>query len=209
MAFTHSPDHLTRALQKLLGQFQGSAKLRALLATYLRQIQMVEDFARDVVLVISINTGFGITLDRIGKLVGRGRSGLADGDYRYALRAQIRANRSSGVTEDFIDVLMLSVDLDPLYSVEARDTGPATAEVIMHGALPPGVITVLWTSIRQVKEAGVRLEFIYSLYATDATFRCAPTLTDPTAHGAKSTTQGFGWAADPSLGGALAGEFAT
>lgn len=209
MALTYSTDHLTRGLRKMLGQFQDSARMRALLASYLRQIQKLEDFARDVALVMSINTGVGVGLDRIGKLVGRGRGGLADDDYRYALRAQIRINRSSGVTEDFIDVLMLSVDRNPLFSVDAHDTGPATAEAVMHGAVPTNVVGVLWTSVRQVKEAGVRLEFVFSEYSDGFTFCFAPSIVDSAAHGPERPNQGFGWGGDATLGGHLAGVFGT
>jgi hypothetical protein len=209
MPFTPSTDHLQRALAKLLAQFQNSPKLKALLGTYIEQIQALETLAYDTALVLNVNAGEGIVLDRIGKLVGRGRMGLADVDYRYALRAQIRANRASGTAEDFIDVLMLSVDLDPTFQVETKDVGPASAEVILHGAAPATVIQVLWTSILQVKEAGVRLEFVFSTATDDFTFACDKGVAAFNARGTFDAGTGLGWAGDPGLGGQFAGEFAS
>lgn len=209
MALLASSDHVARGLNKLLSQFADKPKVRAVLATYLRQLQVAEDLARDTVAVLSINSGTGIVLDRIGVIIGRGRRGLADDDYRFALRAQIRINRSCGIQEDFIAVLMLSVNNDPAYTVECRDAGPACAEVILHGPAPATVIQVLWESVRQVKMCGVRLEFVVSTYDDNNTFACAPAPVGASSRGPSSATKGFGWSGDATLGGHFAMEYAS
>mgnify|MGYP000467526588 CR=1 FL=1 len=209
MAITTSTNHVERALNKLLSQFGNSPKIRALLATYIAPIQAAELWLADTIAVVSINAGIGIVLDRIGAIVGRGRKGLADDDYRYALRAQIRINRSCGKAEDFIAVLKLSLNNDPAFSVECADAGIAAGQVSLHGAVPATVILVLWESLRRVKMAGVRLHFVYSLFADDETFTCASTWGDPSARGAADVDRGCGWTADATRGGHLAGEFST
>lgn len=208
MSITASSDHVARGLQKVLSQWGNSPKIRALLASYIKPIQAAETFASEVLSVLSINAGSGIVLDRIGVIVGRGRNGLADDDYRYALRAQVRINRSCGKVEDFIEVLSLSLNNDPAYSVACKDAGIAAGQVTLHGAAPATVIQVLWQSARAVKMAGVRLHFVFSVYDGDSTFAFAPT---PVGASVRETseTKGFGWSGDASLGGHFAGEFAT
>lgn len=204
-----STDHVERALQKLLSQFGSSPKIRALMATYIEPLQAAERWLADSIAVVSINDGVGVVLDRIGVIVGRGRNGLTDTDYRYALRAQIRINRSCGKTEDFIEVFRLSMNADPAFTLECRDTGPACAELILHGPAPATVIQVLWESARRVKMAGVRLEFVFSTFDDEGTFACAPAPVASSSRGPTSATKGFGWSGDAALGGHLAGEFAT
>lgn len=207
MAFASSTDHVKRALAKLLSQFGNSPKIRALLATYVRQLQAVEQLVADMLLVSSINSGVGIYLDRIGVIVGRGRKGLLDDDYRYALRAQIRINRSCGKVADFIAVLMLSVNNDPAFVIECHDAGPACALVVLHGPAPATVIQVLWESARRVKMAGVRLEFVLSLHDDDHTFACAPAPVLSTERGPTDHNKGFAWT--DGSGGYFPVEFAS
>lgn len=206
-AYLASTDHVTRGLRKLLGQFQDKPKLRALLATYLKQIQALEDHANATMATLTIGTGVGITLDRIGRIVGRGRNGLSDADYVFALRAQIRINRSSGTLQDFIDVLTVALHASQLFTVVAVDTGPGSVEVTVLGQLALTQVLPMWQNVSAARAGGIRLEFIFSVQTVANTFCCAPTMVGPTQFGPSSATQGFGWDSGAATGGHLAGEF--
>lgn len=211
MTYAPVTDHISRGLAKLLAQFNGP-KQRAMAAVYLRQVQALEDFANLAGASLSLSGGFGITLDRIGKIVGRGRNGLSDTDYLVALRAQIRINRSQGTVQDMIDVMTLSladpVHAHPAFSIAVKEIANTAMQVTILTALIDSQVAVLFQNAKATKMGGVRLEFIFSEWLPSATFAFAPTLTASNAHGAKSTTKGFSWAAAPT-GGHLAGEFAT
>ena len=103
-------DHAKQGLAKLLEQFKNKAVLAAWLKSYLNRIQEFEDACNEVINIRGIEASEGVNLDNLGKIVGKARLGLSDEMYRFALRAQIRINRSSGTPEDLIEVTRLTLD---------------------------------------------------------------------------------------------------
>ncbi len=174
---TWSTDHVERGLAKLLGQFRKPV-IEAFVTVLMRQHQKREDMTREVAEHLNIESGFGIILDRIGKLVGRGR-GDAYGPcvhpaacascaaFRIAIRCQIRINRSRGTVQDFLDVAALS---GVLGEFTLTMTPPAAMLITWLGGQAVSgdedyYVRVL-ENLRQLPALGVRVDLIYSPHAT-------------------------------------------
>ncbi len=76
----------------------------AILTALLRQVQKLEDAARDVMLSRFLGVAEGVHLDALGRLAGEARLGRVDDVYRKAIRLRIYINGSSGRPEDLIYV---------------------------------------------------------------------------------------------------------
>lgn len=199
-----SKDHLERGLPRLLEQFKEKGKLTALLTSYLKQIQFLEDCVWEVVFARTIETATGILLDHIGAIVGRKRFGLNDVDYRIAIRAQIRINRSSGRPEDVIAVANLSVPIG--YTVEYNEFYPASIQVDII-EIVTFTVRVLIDNLRAAKAGGVRLNVVYTYAEPSETFTLASGVDvdgNPIVAYETSALLGFGSTTDATLGGKLA-----
>lgn len=86
----------TRQLEKLK-----KPKLQALLDSRIKGLQLIEDDAWRVLETRNLEDGFGIILDMLGGLVGRGRAGESDADYLVSIQIQIIQNNASGVFPDY------------------------------------------------------------------------------------------------------------
>jgi hypothetical protein len=154
--------HVERGLAKLLGDFQGKPIIKGILSSRLRARQRLEDAAWEVAFAMNIATGFGIILDRIGKIVGRGRAGLLDDDYRYALRTQIRINRSNGNPQDFVDIGALAVEDSDRFSFQDFSPAHILATYLDEPSSLPA-LGVIESNFSQIRGIGIGLSFAYTL----------------------------------------------
>lgn len=194
---TKSTDHEERGPARFLEQFKRADNLGSILKAHLRQIQKLEDCLWEVITLRNIADGFGLILDWIGSIVGRSREGLPDEEYRIALRAQIRINRSNGKTKDLVDVATLSVPDET--EVTYSETYPAGVwiEVVPKAAFN---WRVLWRNLKATKAGGVRLFLVLTFTNRENTFTFAPfspSYPDPIF----DSLRGFGWDVNPDLGG--------
>lgn len=113
-AITKITDHAEQAYARLVEQYKGKPKFKAVLYALARQIQELEDAYYQLLTERSIDTAVGVVLDILGKIVGERRGGASDADYRLRIRARIRANLSSGTVEE-------------IYAVFRALLGPAVA----------------------------------------------------------------------------------
>lgn len=157
-----SEDHEDRGPLRFLQQFKEKPKLEAWLRTYLRQVQKLEAAVWEVVDLRLLDNATGIQLDRIGRIVGRGRGDMVDEVYRQAIRAQIRINRSEGTPLDLSQVADLSVPPGSDISFEFQE-GVASVLVHMIGQAI-GAINgpLVWYNLNKSRAAGVRLHLVYS-----------------------------------------------
>lgn len=167
-----STDHEVRGPRRLLEQFKERPKLEAWLGTYLRQVQKLEDATWEVIDLRLLDAATGIQLDRIGKIVGRGRGESPDDlSYRQAIRAQIRINRSEGTPLDLAEVADLSVP-DDTASFIFRNWGNGFVQVYMNGQAIDGVkAPIVFDNLRRTKAAGVRLHLVWSPDPPQTVFR--------------------------------------
>lgn len=100
------------------------------------EIQEIENATWDVLASKDIDRAFGASLDLIGRIVGQAREGLTDPQYRVALRARERINRSQGTTNDVLAML----ELVDSAGFTITDTPPA-AFIVVAGAPLSGFAT--------------------------------------------------------------------
>jgi hypothetical protein len=198
---TYTPERVTdtveRGLALLLEQFKGKPLLEGLLSSYLAQVQKLEDCAWEVIDHTALEDLEGQALDDLGVLLRRGRDDLSDDDYRIALRAQIRINRSSGTTVDLQDVAILSV---PDGTALAYDEYyPATVRFKIVGDSSAVNLSTFWVNLKATKLGGVRLFVEYGVTADEDMFAFAPTTA-----GATDSNKGWGDAVAGGVGGRLA-----
>lgn len=165
-------DHEGKGLAKLLDQFKTLPVFAGFIGPWLRQIQKLEDAAWEVILIRGIEASSGVGLDAIGKIVGRQRLGLADPDYKIALRAKIRINRSSGRPNDLIDVAVLSLPQTG-FSVLYSEYYPATVQIEVLG-LVDFTVAVLFDNLFHAKAGGVKLFLTWAVQAPEDSFTFAP-----------------------------------
>lgn len=100
----------------------------------------------------------GDLLDKIGKIVGQPRNGMADPEYLILITARIVANRSDGKRETLIKLAKLLV---PGASIYVKDFPPCSVYVAPQAPVPvdPYVAGQFMTV---AKAAGVELVFAWS-----------------------------------------------
>lgn len=194
MSATPSKDHVARGLSRLIQKYKGKPRFEGLLSSYLRRVQELEDAIWEVIEYRLLTNAEGYQLDRIGRIVGRGRNNLSDRDYLIAIRGQIRINRSSGTPEDMIAVTMLS--LPEGFQFTFAEGYPASEVIAITTPAIDFNINVLFANLVAAKCGGVRLFLEYSLFPDSDTFFWSD---DSTTHA--DTRRGWGDLSDPSIGG--------
>lgn len=181
MTLEQTADHVEQALSSLLSQYRERPVLEGWLSAFVDQIQELEDAFFELLLQRFLSTATGAQLDVIGRIVGRARNALGDGDYRILLSAWIRANRSDGTGDDVLDVVELALQganltFTPFY--------PASFVVWVDEAMTADPATVALL-IARARLAGVNAQLVYSGVSIPASFVFAPGDAEVT-----STTQG-------------------
>jgi hypothetical protein len=110
-----------------------------------------------------IDTAEGVQIDAIGAIVGRPRNGVSDDEiYRRYCRAQISANKSSGIIEDILTIARLVVD-DPGATMVNMNYGNGAAALEVAGiGLSEAVAAVLIDLLIKATSDGVRRVLVYS-----------------------------------------------
>lgn len=196
MPITKIEDHAEQGEALLLAQFRDRPRIKALLYSYLRRVQELEDAAFDVLVGRLIDEATGYLLEVLGRIVGQANEGSWDDDtYRLFIKARIRANQSNGHGDDVIDVLNLVESADFVLS----EVYPAA--MFVDFATPPDADPLILIELaRLAKGAGVQLQLLYGDHdvGVDGFSFCTGTTE------VASTTEGLGLT-DASTGGYLAG----
>jgi len=118
-----------------------------------------------------VDTAEGAQLDIIGAIVGQGRNGMIDDDYRRYIRAKIAVNNSNGTFEDLLTIAFLVVyDADAVFLV--RNVGTATVVMYVDDIIVSDALgTILGTFLQKAVSAGVRIVTQWSNSLPAATFR--------------------------------------
>lgn len=99
--------HEAEAKALLISQFRGKPVIEALLSSWIRPLQDLENVLWDVIDKRVLETAVDAQLDSLGKLVGEERLGRANTAYRAAIKVRIKVNRSKGRSEDVLQVARL------------------------------------------------------------------------------------------------------
>lgn len=113
MIMEHVTDHEARGVALLIERYR-KPRISALLASWLHEVQELEDVLMDL-----LEHGLERQLDVQGRLVGQPREGRDDATYLMWIRARVLVNRSSGKTTQLIAVAkavgVLAVRLEEQY----------------------------------------------------------------------------------------------
>jgi hypothetical protein len=116
----------------------------------------LEAAMHQVLNAFNLDTSEGFQLDLLGKFVGQSRFGMTDEDFRRFIRARIKANRSSGMINEILEVIGLVLD-DAGATLTFKDEWPAAfALEITDTVISLALAEILVAFLRVVKAGGVR-----------------------------------------------------
>jgi hypothetical protein len=153
------PNHVQQGLARLISQYQSATLFKTWLGIYLGVCQDIEDCLWEVLEKRNIDSGIGVQLDNIGKILNRPRGGLVDDDYRIALRCEIAILRSTGTADDIFTVGSLAIPLG--FSFGLTDLGDAALLVTFNG-VPTFNVLAFFQAINRARQGGVKLLFLFA-----------------------------------------------
>ena len=184
-----------KPLDRLITQYRNKPRLRALLQSYLDELEELSVAREQVRVAFRLGDAFGAQLDILGKIVGAARQGFSDDAYEQLIRAYIRAQKSEGKPEDIYAVFRILLDsgdvmlLDEYYPMS----------FVLRLASDAGLnLTVLQTLLKMAKGQTVRASLVYG--RKTRVFKTAPGATSVI-----DTNIGLGDVGNPSKGGLLSG----
>lgn len=151
---------LTDAIKNLYLQFQNSPNLTAFVTSYAIQVAELETEAVRLWVYCTLPYAADAQLDLLGKIVGEGRAGRSDADYRIAIAARIKINKTSGKIEDIIEAMTTADSAATSY--EITDLGYASVIVRRVGAIGSVDPYLLDNIVQEIKGGGIDADFVYS-----------------------------------------------
>lgn len=194
----HRTAVVEEGLSRLIGQHKGKPRLEAWIASYLEEVQELEDAIFETYTLRQLDNATGARLDIVGNLVGQPRVDGDDDRQRLYVKLRIRANRSRGRASDIIALAgLLFEDL----GFEYDEAYPRSMTVEVFG--PPDIDHNLAIELMRLgKTAGVALNLIYSDESLDDSLYTAGGVSPPLE--VDDTRRGFADTAE-SVGGYAAG----
>jgi hypothetical protein len=159
--------HVQLGLSRLLAEYQDYTdhpRVHDFLRTFLTQNQNLEDVSWQVFVERWPLTAVGVQLDVLGRLVGQGRGGRTDDQYRLWILARIAVNRSNGKIEELINILEI---LGP-ETIEIWESYPAELHISVTGMTDGDQVGEL---IGEAKAAGVTLHWLWTADSETSLFR--------------------------------------
>lgn len=118
-------DHIAGALSRLCIQWVGQPDLATFITIMATPATLIENAMWQLLINRTLDNATGVTLDKLGALVGQARPTLVDADYRRFIRARIAANRSHGLDEEILNVARLVIN-DTGLTLAVKDIGDAS-----------------------------------------------------------------------------------
>jgi hypothetical protein len=100
-------DHYQQALDKLIQRYKGKPRFAAMLKSYIRQVQDLENATWDVINSRDVDTCDETRLEVIGRIVGQPPAGQSTETYRLYVKVRIKVNRSDGSPETMKSIARL------------------------------------------------------------------------------------------------------
>lgn len=181
--------HVSKGIARLARQFRGQPVIRAILTTWLSQVQELENALWAVLVNTTLDNAEGDALEQLGALVGMARGALGitpwtDEEYRTVLRATILANRSNGTGDDLLAILHRLLGS---WGVSLTEYFPA-ALVAEPDASPALGSQALFTLLRRAKAGGVQLQVVDVPEGDAFTFASGEAVETDAAHGFSDTS---------------------
>ncbi len=187
-------NHVDLAQVRPLDRFK-KPHLQALLASRIRGLQRVEDAAWETSELRNLEDGFGAILDAIGAIVGRGRNGQDDADFKVSIAIQIIQNNASGVESDYYAILALLQENTTWVVLSLPD-----AAFIVYSDKPADDPQRVFDELEAIRVLGTGMTVVLSPVPSGQEFRFGWS-GDP---GVPGGALGLGWSGDINVGGKLA-----
>lgn len=150
-------EHIVQAINHLIEAFRFGPRNQGCLAGVGAQLQELEGAYWAMYNAFDGDTATGDQLDLLGKLVGEGRQGRIDDDYRAAVKVRIKVNCSDGSLPTLLtiaEMMVVGANINAsepavaTVSLDFEDTGTTTARTIFQ-------------MLKRAKAGGVRLILSY------------------------------------------------
>jgi hypothetical protein len=193
---SRNTEHAEQAIAHLIEFFRNGPRNQAFLRAVCEQITVVENLFFDLYSKTFLDTAEGVQLDQLGEIVGEARQDRTDDQYRAAIRIRVLVNRSSGKTEELLEICRRFVADDPSPVIIAQDVYPAGVHIEVQ-ALFSGLPYDLQRLLRKAKSAGVRMDAVMVDRANAFIWdqRTDGAVTDAQGWGNRTQTSGGVWAA--------------
>jgi hypothetical protein len=158
-------EHVAQGLALLIHDLR-KPKLQALCASYLSEVQALEDAMHDLYVRSMIRDAFGQALDRLGALVTQPRENRTDDVYRTWILARALVLRSSGRAPELLAIARMVVPASiPIRLVEEY---PAALTLTLDGVVDPALGRAVAELLIKAKARGVR--FMVRWHTAEPTF---------------------------------------
>ena len=141
---THNED----ALERIIGQYRNSDRLKGIVTALCRQTQSLEDAGDTLFGRLDIDTISDTLLNKIGKIVGQERLGFSNDIYRILIYTRIAINISGGIPENIIDIFHILTQCD---KTDFRELYPASIQIMadceINGDLTPYIKNAISTAL--------------------------------------------------------------
>lgn len=151
-------NHFGLAVVALVPPFWGKPRVAALLRSYVRPIQQLENDIFEVLAAYDVNTCDAARLAVLGRIVGQSNLGWDLETYRAIVRAKIATNRSHGREDDIINVLRLITGSTAPITI--APIVPATMSVEMGEPVSAEHMVAISFLLPKARGAGIRLNFV-------------------------------------------------
>lgn len=175
MSLSKITNHKEQMLARLLYQYKNKPYITKVITVIAARYQGLEDAFWQLASERWIETGVGVQLDVIGKILQQERGDSAnDAAYRIRLKARMRANQSSGTVEDILAVFL--VLLGSVAEVHLEQLFPAA--LVLHLFSEDGIsdaTAALYAEfLESSRAAAIDAQFHYSSAPFAETFACPP-----------------------------------
>jgi hypothetical protein len=159
--------HVELGLLSLTDCFWGKPRIGAWLASYLREVQTLEDLFWEILDARTLENANLARLIVIGKLIGQARHGFELEDFRTVIRARAIANRSDGTGPALGRVLVALLGAG---NFDFYFTGPACMTVVLPDETTEEAVRMVREVLPFARAAGLQINLIYTLVAAAETF---------------------------------------
>lgn len=164
-----NPAHEAQGLALLIHDLR-RPKLQALAASYLGEVQALEDAVHDLYVRSMIRDAFGQALDRLGALVTQPRENRTDDVYRTWILARALVLRSSGRLPELLAIARMVVP--DSVRVVIDEEYPAALTLTLEGVVEAELGSAVAALLQKAKARGVRMLVRWQTVVTP--FRYAP-----------------------------------
>jgi hypothetical protein len=163
-ALDYIADHEELAARKLAPPFWGKPFVAALLASFTREIQSLEDTVWTFLDLRTLPLADLPRLKVLGKIVGQSRHGFDTEAYRTMIEARALANVSRGRASDILAVLEVVFGPGEYALVEM---GNAVLYVTALGSVDAQGLSMAAEILPNVRAAGVGMQFLFTAELAD------------------------------------------